>query len=346
MANSRRIGKYEMRSIHRLHGCILATLAWSSTASGGILDPAGANAQALANLFWLVVAICSVIFLAVFSTLAVFIVRFRERLDDGKSEPPQIYGSEPIEIAWMVAPAMVVLILALVTVRSIIELREIPKGPTAETVRVVGHQWWWEFEYPEYGFTTANEIVIPVSQKDAMRSVALQLESADVIHSFWVPRLAGKTDNVPGRTNMMWIQSDQEATYFGRCAEYCGTQHTKMLFRVDVVSESAYRDWVKKQQQPAVDRPAFHAGRDRFLEMSCANCHTIRGTPAVGKFGPDLTHLMSRKTLGSATIDNNPENLKEWLRDPDQFKADCYMPNFRLNKEDLQLITNYLATLE
>ncbi|MFV0443464.1 MAG: c-type cytochrome, partial [Planctomycetaceae bacterium] len=221
-----------------------------------------------------------------------------------------------------------------------------PEGPGSESVRVVGHQWWWEFEYPEYGFTTANELVIPVSSEDNKRTIALQLESADVIHSFWVPRLAGKTDTVPGNTNHMWLRGDHEATYFGRCAEYCGTQHTKMLFRVDVVSERDYQHWVANQEKPAVDDPAFQAGRERFMEMSCANCHTIRGTRAKGTFGPDLTHLMSRKTLGSAIVENNHATLKAWLHDPNAFKASCYMPNFRLNDDDLQLITDYLASLE
>lgn len=311
-----------------------------------MLGPEGPNAGAIANVFWFVVAVCTVIFISVAIPLALFVHRFRERLDDGETEPPQIYGSEPIEIAWTLAPAMVVMVIGLVTVRSIIELRAIPNVGEPENVRVVGHQWWWEFEYPEYGFTTANEMVIPVSSPEVPRPVALQLESADVIHSFWVPSLAGKTDNVPGRTNTMWIQGDVEERYPGRCAEYCGTQHTKMLFKVDVVSDSKYKDWIARQQKPAVNDPSVAAGRQRFMEMACANCHTVRGQGAKGKFGPDLTHLMSRTTIAAGVVENTPENLREWLLNPEQFKAGCYMPDMRMTEKDTKLIADYLLTLE
>lgn len=336
--------------MHRLWLCIVIfTLLLGNPGSAmakGMLGPEGANAAAISNVFLFVVAVCTVIFFSVSIPLVIFIYRFRERLDDGETEPPQIYGSEPIEVAWTLAPAMVVMVIGLVTVRSIIDLREIPSGPHAEKVRVVGHQWWWEFEYPGYGFTTANEMVIPVSTAKQARPIALQLESADVIHSFWVPSLAGKTDNVPGKTNRMWIQGDVETTYSGRCAEYCGTQHTKMLFRVDVVSEEKYEQWLKHQQQPAIEDPAVSKGRDRFMAMACANCHTIRGLGARGKFGPDLTHLMSRSTIGAGIVENNAENLTTWLKTPEKFKAGCYMPNMRMSDEDTKLIADYLLTLE
>ncbi len=329
---------------------VLWLLIWISVSSPVLaeemLGPKGRNAEAIAGIFWLVVAVCMIIFLVVGITLATFIVRFRERVDDGKTEPPQLYGSEPIEVAWTLAPAMVVLVIGLVTVRSVIDLKHIPSGTNTEKIRVVGHQWWWEFEYPGYGFTTANEMVIPVSTETRPRNAALQLESADVIHSFWVPTLAGKTDNVPGKTNRMWIDSNVPGTYFGRCAEYCGTQHTKMLFRVDVVSEEAYREWVANQSRPAVNDPSVAEGRKLFLTMACANCHTVRGTRAKGLFGPDLTHFMSRKTIGSGVIENNPENLTGWLLDPDKYKLDCYMPDMRLGEKEAQQISEYLQTLE
>ncbi len=213
-------------------------------------------------------------------------------------------------------------------------------------MRVVGHQWWWEFEYPDHGFTTANELVIPVSALAAARPIDLQLESADVIHSFWVPRLAGKTDLIPGKTNEMWIQADHEGTYFGRCAEYCGTQHAKMLIRVDAVSPESFSQWVAAQQQMARLDDAVSAGRQRFLEMACANCHTIRGADARGKFGPDLTHLMSRKTLASGIIENNRDNLTRWISHPEQVKPGCRMANMRLSDADVKNIVDYLMTLE
>ncbi len=324
----------------------LALVLGSHAHAVELLDPAGPNAAMIAGVFWMVVAICSVIFASVACTIVYFVVRFRERIDDGENEPPQIYGSEPMEVAWTLAPAMIVMILGLVTVRSILELRTIPHGDDSERVRVVGHQWWWEFDYPQYGFTTANEMVIPASEADRARQIALQLESADVIHSFWVPKLAGKTDNIPGHTNRMWIEATTPATYFGRCAEYCGTQHTKMLFRVEAVSDAEYRKWIEEQQRPAVDDPAAHEGKALFLSMACANCHRIRGTAARGTYGPDLTHLMSRKTLGSAIVENNRENLTKWVDDPDSFKPKCNMPDMRMTDEETRQIIDYLITLE
>tara|TARA_A100001391_G_scaffold199160_1_gene181735 strand:- start:2097 stop:3170 length:1074 start_codon:yes stop_codon:yes gene_type:complete len=325
-----------------------------------VFHPAGPAAESIADLFWLVIAVCSVIFLVVTGTLIVFIHRFRERADDGETEPPQLYGSQPIELAWTVAPLMIVLVLALVVIRSVVDLRGEPPAQNAERVRVVGHQWWWEFEYPQHGFTTANELVIPVSDEATNRPVYLQLESADVIHSFWVPRLAGKTDLIPGKTNQMWIQADQEGTFAGRCAEYCGTQHAKMLIRVRVVSPADYATWISHQQQnalpPSTERPAESpsetkttgalAGHARFMELACANCHTIGGTHATGKFGPDLTHLMSRETLAAGIMDNDREHLTRWIKDPNLDKSGCRMPDMRLSDTDVKQIVDYMITLE
>ncbi|GIW83259.1 MAG: cytochrome c oxidase subunit II [Gemmatales bacterium] len=310
-----------------------------------MFDPAGPNAESVRSVFWLVLAVCTVIFIVVGGTILAFVIRFRERTIDAETEPPQFYGSQPIELAWTLAPALTVLMLALVVIRSVIELRTAPPMQHDQRVRVVGHQWWWEFEYPDYGFSTANELVIPVSEGDQRRSIHLQLESADVIHSFWVPRLAGKTDLIPAKTNEMWLAADQEGTYFGRCAEYCGTQHAKMLIRVDVVSEAAFVQWVEQQKKPAAWNQAVQTGHDRFMELACANCHTIRGTDARGRFGPDLTHLMSRHALASGIMENTQANLTRWIKNPNLDKAGCRMPNMRLSDEDVQAIVDYLLTL-
>jgi cytochrome c oxidase subunit 2 len=194
--------------------------------------------------------------------------------------------------------------------------------------------------------TTANELVIPLSDRNAGRPIYLQLESADVIHSFWIPRLAGKTDFVPGRTNEMWIQADEAGTFLGRCAEFCGTQHAKMLIRVDAVSPEAFTDWVAQQQRPANPVANGSPGHRRFMTLACANCHTIRGTEAVRRFGPDLTHLMSRTTLASGIMENNRENLTRWIADPNQDKDGCRMPDMRLSPSDVNQIVDYLVTLE
>jgi cytochrome c oxidase subunit 2 len=327
----------------------VAVAAVCGTACGQtpeVFDPAGPGAEAIRGHLFLVLGVAAVIFGLVGGSLAVFVLRFRERAGDADVEPPQIYGSRPIEIAWTLAPFLTVFVLALVVIRSVVEIRSAPPSPDRVRVRVVGHQWWWEFEYPDHGFTTANELVIPASDADAARPIELQLESADVIHSFWVPRLAGKTDLIPGRTNWMWIQADHEGTYFGRCAEYCGTQHARMLIRVDAVSPEQFSQWVAAQQQTARNDSAVSQGRTRCMEMACANCHTIRGTRASGKFGPDLTHLISRKTLASSVIENNRDNLTRWIGDPQQVKAGCRMPNMRLSDTDTKSLVDYLLTLE
>ncbi len=311
-----------------------------------MLDPAGPAAESIRGLFGLLLGVTTVIFLAVGGTLFVFVARFRERADDGETEPPQLYGSQPIELAWTLAPLLTVLLLSLVVIRSVIELRVEPPVAGDQRVRVVGHQWWWEFEYPDHSVTTANELVMPISDRETERPVYLQLESADVIHSFWVPRLAGKTDLIPGKTNEMWIQADLEGTFHGRCAEFCGTQHAKMLIRIDAVSPERFASWVAEQQRPAKEVAGVMEGRTRFMNLACANCHAIRGTEAVGRFGPDLTHLMSRKTLASGIMDNNRENLTRWISDPNEDKDGCRMPDMRLSDDDVNQIVDYLITLE
>jgi cytochrome c oxidase subunit 2 len=287
-------------------------------------------------------------------------------------EPPQVYGSMPIEIAWTAAPALIVFVLVLVSARTLWEVNVPPpqpkEGDNTLFVTVVGRQWWWEYTYDHYngrklGFTTANELHIPASTKDAARPVYLALKSADVCHSFWVPRLAGKTDLIPGRTNSMWFQTDQPGLYLGQCAEYCGTQHANMLIRVIVDSPADFQSWLDREKQdrwPTRDDPRLAdervlAGEKAFLAQSCINCHAVRGTAAKGTYGPDLTHLMSRRTLASCMIPNDAEdhpldNLKEskllaWVTDPQKIKPGCLMPAFGLKDRDRDNIVRYLLTL-
>ncbi|MCC9606464.1 cytochrome c oxidase subunit II [Blastopirellula sp. JC732] len=316
--------------------------------SPDMFNPSSPDAAEIRELFYLVLAISAIIFLLVGGALAYFIVRFRDPpgapRDD--TEPPQIYGSQPIEIAWTLAPTLIVFVLSLVVIRSVIAMRSDPPEAGVIRVRAVGHQWWWEFEYPDYGFTTANELVIPSSEVDAEKPVYLQLESADVIHSFWIPKLAGKTDLVPGQTNRMRLQADTPGLYEGRCAEYCGTQHARMLIRVNAVEMAEFEKWIENQKRPAVVAPGVEAGRQIFMDQACANCHTIRGEPAVGKFGPDLTHLMSRETIAAGVLENNRENLSDWLADPDHAKPGSRMPNMRLSPTEVKQLVDYLMTLE
>jgi cytochrome c oxidase subunit 2 len=224
------------------------------------------------------------------------------------------------------------------------------KGDNTLFVTVVGRQWWWEYQYDHYngkemGFITANELHIPVGEGDVKRRVYLNLKSADVCHSFWAPRLAGKTDVIPGRTNSMWFQTDQPGLYVGQCAEYCGTQHANMLIRVVAQSSSDFKDWLDNEAGPAVEQPGASAGRSTFLSQSCVNCHRVRGTTARGTYAPDLTHLMRRRTLASGMIENTPENLELWVDDPQKIKPGCLMPAFGLSEGERSDVVHYLRTL-
>ena len=223
-------------------------------------------------------------------------------------------------------------------------------GDNTLFVTVVGRQWWWEYTYDHYNgkelsFTTANELHVPVSEEGVARRVYLTLKSADVCHSFWVPRLAGKTDVIPGRINSMWFQTDRSGVYLGQCAEYCGTQHANMRLRVVVDSLRDFEGWLERERKPAVENPDVRAGRSAFLSESCVNCHRVRGTPAQGNYAPDLTHLMSRQTLASGTVLNTPDNLRRWVTDPQNIKPGCLMPAFGLSDRKRDEITGYLLTL-
>ena len=347
---------------------LLLASADPATQNVSIFDPVSPPAEAIRNLSVLVLAITGFIFVVVEGVLIYSVVRFRRRAapelapvpanePDARAreaEPPQVYGSKPIEIAWTAAPALVIFILVLVSARTLWEVNVPPPlsraGDRSLFVTVVGHQWWWEYTCDYYngrrlGFTTANELHIPASAKGMVRPVYLTLKSADVAHSFWVPRLAGKTDVIPGRVNSMWFQTERTGLYLGQCAEYCGTQHANMLIRVFVDSPSQFERWLEDQQQRATEDPALKSGRSAFLAQSCVNCHRVHGTAAQGTYAPDLTHLMSRKTLASGMIENTAENLRRWVADPQQVKPGCLMPAFGLSGREREEIVRYLLTL-
>jgi len=329
-------------------------------ANTSIFDPASPPAESIRSLAILVLAVTAVIGAIVEFILIYSIVRFRRRARANGSgaapgtEPPQVYGSKPIEIAWTAAPALIVFVLALVTARTLWDVNVPPPRPQAGDntlfVTVVGRQWWWEYTYDHYngrelGFTTANELHVPASAGGVPRRVFLILKSADVCHSYWVPRLAGKTDLIPGRVNAMWFQTDQPGLYVGQCAEYCGTQHANMLLRVVVDSPRDFDTWLENERKPAAEDPEASAGRSAFLGQSCVNCHRVRGTSARGTYAPDLTHLMSRQTLASGMVPNTPDRLRRWVADPQPIKPGCLMPAFGLVDRERDDIVRYLLTL-
>jgi cytochrome c oxidase subunit II len=312
-----------------------------------IFAPASTPANNILHLSLFVLEITGSIFVVVGGLLTYVVIRFRDRGDKGNnSEPAQIYGSTQIELAWTVIPVLIVVVLFLTTARLIFAIQDAPKPPDALDVTVVGHQFWWEFRYPKLGIVAANELHVPLSPDNQSAPTYLKLLSADVDHSFWVPQLAGKTDLIPNQENLTWLDPKYPGLYIGQCAQFCGVEHAKMLLRVYVDPPAQFADWVKNQQQPGVQDPAVAAGRRVFETQACMNCHTVRGTAATGRFGPDLTHLMSRATLASGAMPNTEENLRQWIKDPNSFKPGSLMPAMQLTDEQLDQVTAYLATLK
>jgi cytochrome c oxidase subunit 2 len=322
-----------------------------------IFDPAGPAAASIRDLFWLVISISIVIAFVVEGVLIYSVVKFRRRHKPGDTEPPQVYGSTPIEIAWTVAPAIVVVLLSLLLIRTELEVRaEQPapaKNDNALYVTVVGHQWWWEYRYEYYNgekleFTTANELVIPAGDAVAARPVYFTLLSADTNHSFWLPRLAGKMDLIPNRVNQLSFQTKERGLFLGQCGDYCGTQHANMLLRADVLPANEFATWLANQRKEGAapgDQGKAKKGREVFLGQSCINCHTVRGTRAAGTVGPDLTHLLSRKTLLTGLAPNDRDNLRRWVTDPQSMKLGALMPAFKLNETDTEALVEYLLSL-
>jgi len=341
----------DLAALARVSACFsVALLAGAAAAAepGGqgavqvpsMFAPASTPANIIADYSVLVLVICTAIFVVVAGLLAMTVVRFRSRPDDDGREPPQVYGSNQIELAWTVVPMLIVILLGLVTARNILALQKDERPEGWLPVTVIGHQWWWEFRYPEQGVVTANELHLPVG-----RPAFFDLESQDVIHSFWVPQLSGKTDLIPNRTNHLWMEPLEPGVYVGQCAEYCGTQHAHMLLRVVVHSPGDFERWLAHQRTDAAVSPGVNAGRHLFETTACVNCHTVRGTDADGQFGPDLTHLMSRATIGAGVASNDRAHLIEWVTDPAHLKSGARMPAMKLESRQIEQVVDYLLTL-
>lgn len=322
---------------------LLLALVWAvvwaapAAAAPSILRPATPQAEEIKSLAVSLFVISALILLVVEAWLLTAIVRFRGRPE---AEARQTHGDNAIEAVWTLIPIVLIIIIFIMTARSMDSL-DLPGDDV--NLQVVGHQWWWEVQYPDEGFATANEIHVPEG-----REIGIDLESADVIHSFWVPQIGGKTDLVPGRTNRTAFLAATAGTYLGECAEFCGLQHAHMRFYLVVESPAEFSAWVKHQQEPAAEPtdPAALRGKEVFFSLPCAGCHAIRGTEAAGVLGPDLTHMAGRLTLGAGTLDNTPENLRAWLRDPQAAKPGNLMPTPPLDESQLEDLAVYLEGLE
>ena len=292
------------------------------------METAGPVARSQVELFEFTFWLATGVFGVVTAALIYAIWRYRRR-DSQEGLPPQVHGAMGLEIAWTLAPAVVLVILGIPTVNVIFQNQTHSSEEEALSnddllVNVTGYQWWWEFEYPELGITTANELHIPTG-----RRVVLNLNSGDVLHSFWVPKLAGKRDLIPNQDNQLWLQADEPGMYYGQCAELCLTAHAYMRFRVIASDEQGFDTWVaafnEDAQRVAAQPQPFAEGEALFKTKGCANCHAVSGY-AMGQGAPDLTNFGMRHTLAAGVLDNTPENLAAWLADPQAVKPGNYMP--------------------
>jgi cytochrome c oxidase subunit 2 len=406
-------------------GALLAALAdCTSRYPQSSLAPKSDFARTLDNVFMHTVWWGLLVFVIVEGLLVFVILRYRQRGGESEARPEHVHGHTRLEIAWTVAPAVILAFIAVPTIRAIFLTQDITPRDGDLKVRVVGHQWWWEFQYPNLKVVTANELHLPAGKR-----AVFDLETADVIHSFWVPELGGKRDVIPRHVNHIWFTPDSPGEYTGQCAELCGYSHARMGFRVIVDSPQDFQAWVENQLKPAVafapppaaPAPAAPASPDTgkaatpagpgqapaaapqapaapppapvapagapaesaavpapapqavtattrapgdtlswkggvvgdaasgaafFQRSACVACHTINGTAAKGKVGPDLTHVGSRKRIAAELLPNSPEAVARWLHDPPALKPGSLMPNLSLKPEQIADLVAYLESLK
>jgi cytochrome c oxidase subunit 2 len=351
----------------------LLMLACQPEARQSTFGTAGPVAEKQLLLFNVLLWVMVAVFVLVEGALLYAAIRFRRR--PGQGLPKQIHGNTPLEITWTVIPTILILGLGIWSVLTLFELDKPPASAASNAldITVTGHQWWWEFEYPDADgsgklITTANELRVPVD-----RAIVVNLRSDDVIHSFWIPKLAGKVDVIPTRNNRMWFQADETGTFYGQCAEFCGIAHAQMKFRVQVLSQEDYDTWMAGFGQPPQLSPEAQRGQQIFSsDGGCVVCHTANGADApsvvdgrVRGFltggpiapGPNLTDLATRETFAAGLVDLNRENLRQWLTNPDNVKPGNHMAeranvyqtangNIRLSQEQVSALIEYLLSLK
>lgn len=307
----------------------------------------GAGPRNVSTLTWGVLTISVIVVVIITGLLLFAIFARRNRPSSASSSERELVSRAGNPVAAIYAGlALSTLVLLGVTIWTMMTLADIAAPPSKPriTIEVTGHQWWWEVRYigddPSQTFTTANELHIPVGEP-----VAIRLRSTDVIHSFWVPALSGKTDLIPGQTNTTWLLADRAGTYRGQCTEYCGLQHAHMGFQVIASPKEKFEEWRKGQLRVASEESIASAGQRVFMQK-CAVCHTVRGTRAGGRVGPDLTHLMTRSAIAADTLPNRVGYLSGWIADPQHVKPGSKMPRLDIDGQDLAQVRNYLETLD
>ncbi len=356
---------------------ILAIVALAALLSGcggpfpqSGLRPASDFATSLDDLFRGIFFWAVIVFVLVEGALLVAVFRFRDR--EGKRTARHVHGNTILEVSWTIAPALILVLIAVPTIRTIWEVDRPTTDPNALLIEAVGHQWWWEFRYPDLGIVTANEIHVPVG-----RTIDIRLTSADVIHSFWFPRAGGKRDVIPGHETQLWFKMDSVGVFPGQCAEFCGLSHALMKMEMMSESEESFEAWVALQQKSALGtedtappaepegvaegeevlepqddpldpelRAILDAGNQAFVGSGCIACHRIDGTVAAGVLGPDLTHVGSRRTIAAGILENTPEEMARWIRDPSAVKPGALMPALSLDEDTIRTLVAYLESLK
>ena len=343
---------------------LLLTSACQQEYPQSVLHPLGEFARITDAVFMQTVWWATLVFVLVQGALLYAMYRFRGR--PGDAEPEQVHGNTTLEIVWTIIPAVILAVIAVPTVKAIFKTNEVP-GDNPLTVEVIGHQWWWEFRYPEFNLTTANELHVPIN-----RPVQLKMGSADVLHSFWVPQFAGKRDVFPNRETRIWFVAERAGNYPAQCAEFCGIQHGKMAYRVVASEQPEFDSWVAKMrtfaaappapapagqdtvrttsagasvEQTAQD-PATAEGQKLFLAKGCAGCHSLVALNAPkGMLGPNLANIGARTWIAAGTLPNTDENLARWIRVPQEIKQGVLMPNLGLSETESQAIAAYLRSI-
>ncbi|MGB8491403.1 MAG: cytochrome c oxidase subunit II [Bacteroidales bacterium] len=293
------------------------------------------------QLFSWFLILAAVIMTVVIVSVLIGAIKYRSGKIQG--EPKQITGNNWIEVIWTSIPLLILVFFFYFTVKDMSVLA-VPLNPARHPdINITAHQWWWELQYPEYNFTTANELHVPILDK-----LLAEIGSADVIHDWWVPALGPKVDAIPGRSNYLWIDATKPGEYHGSCSEYCGTQHSGMRILVIASTNTEFEQWVKDQQKiPPVPTDSLGlAGYRLFQERTCSDCHSIAGTNAKAHIGPDLTHVAGRQTLASGVVINTPENMYKWVKNPQALKKGVHMPDFQLPNNEVKALVKYLEELK